>query len=453
MTDPEFWGGYPEFYHRLIYPADDSHEIQLRFKENDYSSSAKEMQHTVSIKEIEAAQNKYKIKDVEIEIFVEKIDDCYFNVRNKDDKNDGDPVCNAYLSFPGRPTGDEEHEWKRGGKGARLWYRHGTKDNLYSYIWNEEFLRGKQLYYDNYYELVYCMDTKIAKKAIAFGGMYEEGKQCLITHQNITSPLWYADRYWYIKNILLYGQDNEFNIFRSLCFLEVGDKVFENVFKDQVTIRLSIGLLCLILQILLTIGIVIEVIDSWDIEGMFDNDIMIITISFVSFAFISYTTLWTVIKYFEFYNNAESVMKVSLLISFLDFVSNIMIGVTISVVSFFYLLQSESITDVVLNSFALTFIMELDDIANLFESDEDVLMENDWAHSNYMFYRSTDGDYNQETRRREVSIPYKTLFASVSLVVISPLFILACIYWVFKGIYQFISVKMEAKKRDNDCSQ
>lgn len=44
----------------------------------------------------------------------------------------------------------------------------------------------------------------------------------------------------------------------------------------------------------------------------------------------------------------------------------------------YVLLQSETMADVVLNSFALTFITELDDLANLFEADEDTFIWRIW---------------------------------------------------------------------------
>ena len=78
------------------------------------------------------------------------------------------------------------------------------------------------------------------------------------------------------------------------------------------------------------------------------------------------------------------------LLMYIDPFSNVLIGTIICLVSFFYLLQSETITDVVLNSFALTFIIELDDMANLFESDENVLLENIFKLKKQMIDKNID---------------------------------------------------------------
>eukprot|EP01084_Bolivina_argentea_P230518 388891_1 len=100
-------------------------------------------------------------------------------------------------------------------------------------------------------------------------------------YNNMTELIHLYSRYNFIKTKCLYGQDNEFNIFRSLCF------ICADLNPQEMVVRLSIGILCLILQICLTVGIVMQVIDNWDLDEMFDNDGMIITISLLVFAFIS----------------------------------------------------------------------------------------------------------------------------------------------------------------------
>ena len=128
-------------------------------------------------------------------------------------------------------------------------------------------------------------------------------------HQNVTYQGWIADRYRFIKDKCLYGQDNEFNIFRSVCFLDtLTPFLYKNIYGLQVDvdsheIRLSIGILCLILQLILSTGICLEVYNNWDVDNMFDNDGMIITISFLVFSFISYSYAFTV--YINIFNFME----------------------------------------------------------------------------------------------------------------------------------------------------
>ena len=118
------------------------------------------------------------------------------------------------------------------------------------------------------------------------------------------------------------------------------------------------------------------------------------------------------------------IAEVSWIIKFLDFLSNIFIGFIICLVSFVYLLQSETIGDVVLNSFALTFILELDDLANLFESDEDALMNADWSQ----FLSSDRGDWEIGSFRRNIKIELRVLLMAIALVLLSPLFILQGVF-------------------------
>ena len=169
--------------------------------------------------------------------------------------------------------------------------------------------------------------------------------------------------------------------------------------------------------------------DNWDLDEMFDNDGMIITISFLVFAFISYSYIFTVYKYRQFYQNMKYVAKISWIIQSLDFISNIIVGFIICLVSFAYLLQSESIGDVVLNSFALTFILELDDLANLFESDEDALIEADWSHLGDEMNRILS-DWEVGSFKRNIKIEKLVIIIAIILVFLSPLFILAALFLV-----------------------
>ena len=190
-----------------------------------------------------------------------------------------------------------------------------------------------------------------------------------------------AVRHNWIKYQCLQGQDDEFNIFRSLCFAPPSN-------LDQ---RYHIGFVALSLQILLCVGITIDSVEQWSntsLEDVWDTIIsseyeieymMIVTISILTFAFILQRLSKTVNSFKRFYRNMNEVCEVPKAVIALDFSSNVVVGTWMAMATPFFLLQSEDIQTVVLNSFALTIFIELDDLANVFESDEVHLLQED-AH-------------------------------------------------------------------------
>ena len=289
------------------------------------------------------------------------------------------------------------------------------------------------------------MAMEVAKKSIAIGGTIDEQVEFMSLgdvlretydgyyirerfdpqyYRNVTYEIWLAERYKWIRDKCLYGQDNnynhynEFNIYRSLCFA---------YYEEWIAIKLSIGILSILLQLMLTIGICIEVDDNWDNQQMF-GDGLIVFASLIIVAFISYTYIFTVDLYFEFYGNMKYVTEISWLIWGLDFVSNIVIGFIICVISWFYLLQSDDIGDVILNSFALAVIIKLDDIVNVFDADEILLLNHDWYHLSDA-RTGYSGEFSHF--RRYTQFNWKTILKSLGYVFISPLFI---VWAVVKGI-------------------
>eukprot|EP01084_Bolivina_argentea_P259149 437169_1 len=310
-----------------------------------------------------------------------------------------------------------------------------------------------QIYYCDFNKFLYMIGNDTVRQSKAFCGslfddqIHVENKdhgdyygqffrnKTPYYYQNITEFFWINVRYKQLKEKCLYGQDNEFNIFRSLCFSDHEMKVF----------KLSIGILCLILQVFLTVGIVMEVSDNWDIDAMFDNDTMIIIISFFVFSFISFSYGFTVYKFMQFYDNMLKINKISLWIIIFDFISNIAVGFVICFVSFAYLLQSPSIGDVVLNAFAITFIIELDDLANLFESDEDELLHTDFCHLKLSRCGNPGphyGDYDQTIRKRRITISFVTIGLSLLLLLLTPLFIILAAMMICYALVQYIRTYM-----------
>ena len=57
-----------------------------------------------------------------------------------------------------------------------------------------------------------------------------------------------------------------------------------------------------------------------------------------------------------------------------DYISNVLLEAYISLISVLFLAQSPDLTELVLNAFALNFIVRIDDIINVFDQDEEVVV-------------------------------------------------------------------------------
>ena len=436
-------------------------------------------------------EQKYCKYNEDIIIYYEIIKDCMTMRIDSNLAPEDDEYLNVFQLTKGFKT--DENEW------SLLWEK--NRENYYEWnggfpLWAMTNFRTAQFYHDPANQIIFILPYDTAAKSIAInaiaddnqmkpenedetdddGDRFEAGGRYLkytgpirngfmslseaVYHgsigehrymfgpqyyRNITYQTLLAERYWWLKEKCLYGQDNEYNIFRSLCFTETAN--------DQSKVaRLSIGILCLMLQAILTVGIVIEVIDNWDIDEMFDSDYMIIAISFMVFAFISLTYENTVLKYREFYGNMVWIAKVLPWIKYFDFMSNIAIGFVICLVSFAYLLQSETIGDVVLNSFALTFILELDDLANVFDSDERVLITSDW-------YNLTEIDEEEFSDwcvgefRRRITISWRVLLKSFGYCLLSPIFMIYALIQIILGFKDEFKVRKVIEPSFMDIKQ
>eukprot|EP01084_Bolivina_argentea_P092539 166468_1 len=312
-----------------------------------------------------------------------------------------------------------------------------------------------QIYVDNFE--VYGVENETAKNSATFCGEdflelfyaldYKDDRDeeyHPFYYQNITEPLYICSRYRWIKDKCLYGQDEEFNVFRGLCFVSPAN-------SEEAVSKLSVGILCIILQCVLAVGIVYEVYRNWDVSMFDDPDPMIMIIAVLVFSFISHTYLATVDCFYKFYIHMHYVCYIPWGIIILDFISNILIGLTICMISFFYLLQSDTISDAVLNSFALTFIIELDDIANYFEKDEDALMEADWDN---LKLGPISGDWNGEIKKRSITLLpklcSKPTFTLLYSVLGSPLYIFPALYRILHKTIDFVKTRNGSFKYHSD---
>ena len=255
-------------------------------------------------------------------------------------------------------------------------------------------------------------------------------------------------RHNWIKYQCLHGQDDEFNIFRSLCFAP----------QSSVVERYQLGLVALTLQILLSIGIAMDTLEMWSSKYSSFEDIaqsitsfeykfketLIVTITIFTFAFILQRLRKTIESFKKFYSNMEEVCIIPKVIIALDFTSNIVVGTLMAIVTPFFLLQSEDIQTVVLNSFALTFFIELDDLANIYESDEPFLLQEDkngWQRD----WGKHDGGKPGVFKRRIEGLgsTYKSLKMTAS-------FIFSPLYETYKIIKTLLGMCCHKKKQAQD---
>ncbi|ETO13889.1 hypothetical protein RFI_23479 [Reticulomyxa filosa] len=214
----------------------------------------------------------------------------------------------------------------------------------------------EQIYYDDWLDTFYIWTPD---ENLPFG-------------QNYTNTYHIFLRYLFLKNIVLAGQDKELNIFRRY--------LFDNENQKQ---KLTLSLFALILQILLTlaiVGYIIEdfVYDTFSWRNHIDAQrVLIIIVSLLIMSFISVTSKATMEAFLKFYQHVYLIFNIPLYFVLGDCICNVIIAPIISIVSLFFLLASQSLADVVINSFALTFLLSLDDMVNVFESDEANLLEGD----------------------------------------------------------------------------
>eukprot|EP00483_Globobulimina_turgida_P013201 UN13225 len=95
------------------------------------------------------------------------------------------------------------------------------------------------------------------------------------------------------------------------------------------------------------------------------------------FVLLSIATNRTTQLYYIFYQRIGLMFSIPWYLLWCDFLSNIFVSITITLVSYLFLIQSESYTDLVLNAFALQFVAEIDDMVNTFDSDEEVVLQAD----------------------------------------------------------------------------
>ena len=211
------------------------------------------------------------------------------------------------------------------------------------------------------------------RKKICFAEIRHVGGRFYYDYLPTTNAhLQLAVRRNWIKYQCLYGQDDEFNVFRSICFAD-------SMSKDQ---RCQIGIIALTLQILMCVGITMDCLEKWldfspkkFLESMrsfeyADDYILIVIISILTLTFILQRLRRTVESFQQFYTNMDEVFIIRRMptsVITMDFIANIVVGTWMALLTPFFLLQSGDIQPVVLNSFALTFFLELDDMANIFD--------------------------------------------------------------------------------------
>merc|ERR1712039_984019 len=94
----------------------------------------------------------------------------------------------------------------------------------------------------------------------------------------------------------------------------------------------------------------------------------------MTFCFLTYTTWNSVSLFSAWYRYLPLGYQVPFTIVFFDYISNVLLEAYICLLSLLFLAQSPDLTELVLNAFALNFIVRIDDIINVFDADEEVVI-------------------------------------------------------------------------------
>eukprot|EP01084_Bolivina_argentea_P279110 477120_1 len=217
---------------------------------------------------------------------------------------------------------------------------------------------------------------------------------------------------------LLKGQDDEFNIFRSYYF-------------DEDPSKISFAVLSLIISFGLTIVLILNIIN--DIDVVFEQDDPIIfVLSVLVFLCLGELSFTTMNSYSTFYRKSSFLFKIPYFLKCSDFMLNVILPITVTLISFFLLSSSDTYLDLVLNAFALTFIVEIDDMLNVFESDEDNLIESELKI--FMNYNQTN-PYGKS--KRVITYQNKAFFKIVQI----PFTFIKSIYFCFYYFFEFFIKK------------
>ncbi len=227
------------------------------------------------------------------------------------------------------------------------------------------------------------------------------------------------------------------------------------LFQESAIEIVALSIIVLTLQTLFTIAIVKDVVNNWNIDREFDEtESFIFVMSIIVFALLSFLYATTAQSFYTFYKSISEICIIPWYILSMDFLSNILIGFVITLVSFFFLIESESLSDIVLNSFALAFIIELDDLANVFESDEAYLIDQDFKlwkkekkqeKNEFLIRRYAGPNHGRQLQSKQ---KYNIILSICAWVLVSPFLILKGLYYLCKSIDLCVCERRHARKEE-----
>ena len=148
-------------------------------------------------------------------------------------------------------------KWK---KHKRHKYHRGKHDDAKDDDDDDKDDANYQIYYDPDFDILYFSEVS----SFYFGG------------ENITKQVQLLFRYVYLKEVLLKGQDTEFNIYRSY-------------YMDPSREKVAMGLLALMLQIILTAAISVDVFNDFTKDGLNPGHPLITAGAVMTFCFLTYS--------------------------------------------------------------------------------------------------------------------------------------------------------------------
>eukprot|EP01084_Bolivina_argentea_P118881 210872_1 len=131
-----------------------------------------------------------------------------------------------------------------------------------------------------------------------------------------------------------------------------------------------------------------------------------------------------------------------------DFMLNVLIPIIITLMSLFLLTASETYLDLVLNAFALTFIAEIDDMLNVFESDEQDIIQCELE-----LFVNYDGNHPDSTSKRKIILKKSSFYTILMIpftiaIIIWKFFVYLKKFFIDKQAHQTIEYYLDARKEE-----
>ena len=133
--------------------------------------------------------------------------------------------------------------------------------------------------------------------------------------------------------------------------------IFRSYYLAPTKMKLVLSWLSVCIQIVLAIVLVWHVIDNWNWPDLSDyKQAVMVGVSLFVLIFLSNLTKKTITNFISFYRDINLVFKVPATLLICDFISNVVVAVVITLVSFFLLSDSENFAEIGLYFLVFFFV-------------------------------------------------------------------------------------------------